>query len=160
MADISSSSSPSSSSTTPLASTSSSHHNEPALVDDLIAGWLGGAIGILASNPFEVLVRARPSLALAYPCLPLATGWLSRATVTSPSCSESPHADGRASRRAPRYPEHTARRSGEPAPVQHPRGPHPPLEDRRGPLPRGRSCCTHPGRRSATLSPSRALTCT
>lgn len=29
----------------------------PQLVDDLVAGWLGGAVGILASNPFEVLVH-------------------------------------------------------------------------------------------------------
>ncbi|KAK9900343.1 mitochondrial carrier [Cystobasidium minutum MCA 4210] len=38
-------------------------HEEPGIVDDLIAGWIGGAVGILASNPLEVLkVRMQTAL--------------------------------------------------------------------------------------------------
>lgn len=37
--------------------------HEPSIVDDLIAGWIGGAVGILASNPLEVLkVRMQTAL--------------------------------------------------------------------------------------------------
>jgi len=41
-------------------------HKEPAFVDDLAAGWCGGALGILASNPLEVLkVRMQTAIPAA-----------------------------------------------------------------------------------------------
>ncbi|KAL7008830.1 hypothetical protein EMMF5_001576 [Cystobasidiomycetes sp. EMM_F5] len=41
-------------------------HNEPELLDDIVAGWFGGALGILASNPLEVLkVRMQTAIPAA-----------------------------------------------------------------------------------------------
>ena len=82
---------------------------EPKLIDDLVAGWLGGAVGILASNPFEVLVHCEPRHMLPlnartdiHPASTIV--FLTMVPATHPSTAESAHANGCTSKYIRRYP--------------------------------------------------------